>query len=425
VAGACFADSGNRVMCVDIDESKVKRLTKGELPIYEPGLAEIVTRNQKAGRLTFTTDIPAAIKHGRAIFIAVGTPEGADGSADLSAILEVARTIGRVMDGYRVIVMKSTVPVGTHKAFADTVEANTDHPFDYVSNPEFMKEGAAVEDFTRPDRVIIGTTNLAAAEIMRELYAPFLRREERIFIMDPASAEMSKYAANAMLAARISFMNEVACLCERLGADVEAVRRGIGSDSRIGSAFLFPGVGYGGSCFPKDVSALVAMGKKAGSPMEVAAAVHGINQRQRRQFAQRVIDHFGPKKRGVTLAVWGLAFKAGTDDVRESPAITGVKMFLEAGMTVRAHDPEALHTAASELGRGVQMVEDGYDAVDGADGLVIFTDWQKFRTPDFDLMASKMRQKVIFDGRNLYDPRAMAKRGFQYICIGRPTLPTM
>jgi UDPglucose 6-dehydrogenase len=425
VAGACFADSGNRVMCVDIDESKVKRLSAGELPIYEPGLAEIVKRNQKASRLTFTTDIAAAIKHARAIFIAVGTPEGADGSADLSAILNVARTIGKTMDGYRVIVMKSTVPVGTHKAFADAVAAHTEHPFDYVSNPEFMKEGAAVEDFTRPDRVIIGTTNLAAAEIMRELYAPFLRREERIFIMDPASAEMSKYAANAMLAARISFMNEVACLCEKLGADIEAVRRGIGSDTRIGSAFLFPGVGYGGSCFPKDVSALVSMGKAAGSPMEVSAAVHTINQRQRRQFAQRIIDHFGTKARGTTLAVWGLAFKAGTDDIRESPAMTGVKMFLAAGMKVQAHDPEAMAAAATVLGREVRMLEDGYEALEGAEGLVIFTDWQKFRTPDFDLMTSKLRQKLIFDGRNLYDPRSMAKRGFHYVCIGRPTLPTM
>jgi UDPglucose 6-dehydrogenase len=425
VAGACFADSGNRVVGVDRDEAKIKRLKAGEIPIYERGLLEIVQRNQKADRLSFTTDLTAGIKHGRAIFIAVGTPEAHDGSADLSSILEVARTIGRTMEGYRLVVMKSTVPVGTHKLVMEAIRSQTEHPFDYVSNPEFMKEGAAVEDFTRPDRIVIGTHNLAAAEIMRELYAPFMRRDERIFIMDPASAEMTKYAANAMLATRISFINEVANLCEHFGADIEAVRRGIGSDSRIGSAFLFPGVGYGGSCFPKDVSALVAVGKAAGIPMDIVSAVQAVNLRQRKLFAQRIIDHFGEKCRQTTLAIWGLAFKAGTDDIRESPAIDAIRMFLEHKMSIRAHDPEAMHNAAAELHGRISMIEEGYEALQGADALVIFTDWQKFRTPDFDLIASKLRQRLIFDGRNLYDPRTMARRGFEYICIGRPTLPTM
>ena len=403
VAGACFADSGNRVICVDIDPRKIARLKEGEIPIYEPGLKEIVNRNTKAGRLEFTTDLEDAVQRSRIVFLAVGTPPSDDGSPDLSAILEVAKTIGRVMDGYRVVVMKSTVPVGTHQRVADLLGAETEHPFDYVSNPEFLKEGAAVEDFTRPDRVVIGANNPAVVEIMRELYAPFLRREERIYVMDPASAEMTKYAANAMLATRISFMNEIALLCDQFGADVAHVRRGIGSDSRIGSAFLFPGVGYGGSCFPKDVSALVSMGEQV--------------------FARRVIDHFGDACGRTTLAAWGLAFKSWTDDVRESPAIAAVRMFLEEGMTIRAHDPEAMQTAAEELGGRVKMFEDGYEALDGADALVIFTDWPRFRTPDFDEIAERLRQKLIFDGRNLYEPRSMAKKGFTYICIGRPSIP--
>lgn len=422
VAGACFADSGNRVTCIDCDEKKISRLHNGEIPIYEPGLGEIVQRNTRAGRLIFSTDLAAAIKTSRVIFIAVGTPQAADGSADLSSILEVARTIARCMDGYRVVVMKSTVPVGTYSLVAKTIRENTDHPFDYVSNPEFMKEGAAIDDFTKPDRVIIGVSNLAAGEIMRELYAPFLRRDERIFIMDSASAELSKYAANAMLAVRISFMNEMACLCEHFGADVENVRRGIGSDSRIGTAFLYPGVGYGGSCFPKDVSALVHLGETVNCPLALTAAAQQVNVRQREQFARRIMAHFADK-RDITLAVWGLAFKAKTDDIRESPAIFAVKMFLERGIRLRAHDPEAISNARAELGSKVQFFEEGYDALDGADALVIFTDWAKFKTPDFDAIGSKLKQKLIFDGRNLYDPVAMAKKGFQYICIGRPSPP--
>lgn len=420
VAGACFADSGNRVICVDIDEEKIRRLERGEVPIFEPGLKEIVERNTKAARLTFTTDLADAVRKSRIIFLAVGTPPAEDGSPDLTAILSVSSQVGKAMDGYRIVVMKSTVPVGTHARVAEAIKAETDHPFDYVSNPEFLKEGAAVEDFTRPDRVVIGATNPAVVEIMRELYGSFLRREERIFVMDPASAEMTKYAANAMLATRISFMNEIANLCDRFGADIESVRKGVGSDSRIGTAFLFPGVGYGGSCFPKDVSALVSMGEEAGWPVRIAEAVQDVNQRQRRVFAERVIGHFGDRCAKTKLAVWGLAFKSWTDDVRESPAIEAIRMFLEKGMTVAAHDPEAMKTAAAELGDRVKMCDDSYAMLDGADGLVIFTDWPKFRTPDFDTIGERLTTKLIFDGRNLYDPKAMARKGFTYICIGRP-----
>ncbi len=423
VAGACFADSGNHVTCVDCDAKKIENLKRGEIPIYEPGLAEIVLRNAQAGRLKFTTDLDDAVKRSRIIFLAVGTPPAADGSADLSSILDVAGAIGKTMDGYRIVVMKSTVPVGTHRKVSEAISAMTDHPFDYVSNPEFLKEGAALNDFMKPDRVVIGATSAAAMEIMKELYAPFMRKSERILLMDPASAEMTKYAANALLATKISFMNEIAALCDQFGADVESVRRGVGTDSRIGDAFLFPGVGYGGSCFPKDVSALVAMGDAVDRPTSIVAAVQEVNQRQRRNFAQRIIDHFGDSCAKTTLAVWGLAFKARTDDVREAPSIAAIKMFLEHGMTVRAHDPEAMSNAKAELGDRVAMFDDDYETLSGADALVIFTDWPKFRTPDFDLIAERLRNKLIFDGRNMYDPKLMAKRGFRYYCIGRPSYP--
>jgi UDPglucose 6-dehydrogenase len=423
VAAACLADGGNHVVCVDNDEKKINDLRKGRIPIFEPGLAEIVGKNEQAGRLTFTTSLKEGVDNSLVIFLGVGTPSAADGSADISAILSVAAEIADCMDSYRIIVTKSTVPVGTHKQVGDIISSRTEVPFDYVSNPEFLKEGSAVDDFLKPDRVIIGTTNPAVMEIMKQLYAPFMRKSSRILFMDPASAEMTKYAANALLATKISFMNEVAGLCERLGADVEAVRQGVGSDSRIGNAFLFPGVGFGGSCFPKDVSALVSMGEETGHPMSIVEAVQAVNQRQREMFAKRVIEHFGARCSQITLAVWGLAFKAQTDDVRESPAIAGVKMFLEQGMRVRAHDPEAMDEARKELGDGVTMLEDGYDVLDGADALVIFTDWPKFRTPDFDLMAERLPSKLVFDGRNMYDPGLLAKRGFRYICVGRPSHP--
>lgn len=422
VAGTCFADAGNHVICVDCDERKVEKLQRGEIPIYEPGLAEMVTRNHKGGRLEFTTDLPTAVEKSLLVFIAVGTPSAADGSADLSAILSVASDIGRSMDGYRIVVMKSTVPVGTHRQVTEAVDARTDHPFDYVSNPEFMKEGAAIDDFTKPDRVIIGADNPAVIEIMKELYGPFMRKSDRIMVMSPASAEMTKYAANAMLATRISFMNDIAGLCERFGADVDQVRIGVGSDSRIGSAFLFPGPGYGGSCFPKDVTALISMGRAVEFPMRIIESVDEVNQAQRKRFAQKVIDHFDDQCAGKTLAVWGLAFKSRTDDVRESPAIAGIRMFLERGFTVRAHDPEANETGKAELGGAIETFDDGYALLDGADALVVFTDWPEFRTPDFDLIEQKLAKPVIFDGRNLYDPRIMAKRGFLYSSIGRPTV---
>jgi UDPglucose 6-dehydrogenase len=420
VAGACFADSGHRVICVDNDERKVRRLAAGEIPIYEPGLSEIVLRTQRTGRLAFTTDLTAAVQKSRIIFIAVGTPQADDGSVDLSAILAVAQSIARAMDSYRVVVMKSTVPVGTHQKVSEVLRSHTDHPFDYVSNPEFLKEGAAIEDFTRPDRIVLGANNHAVIEIMRELYGSFMRRDERIFVMDPASAEMTKYAANAMLALRISFMNETANLCEKFGADVESVRRGIGSDARIGSAFLYAGVGYGGSCFPKDISALLHMANSVNQPASLVDAAQKVNQRQRRQFARKVIDFFGDACPKTTLAVWGLAFKSWTDDIRESPALAAVRMFLERKMHVQAHDPQAMNAAAAELGDAVTFCDDAYQALEGADSLVVFTDWPQFRTPDFDAIASKLRRKVIFDGRNLYDPASLAKRGFQYFCIGRP-----
>lgn len=423
VAGACFADSGHRTVCVDNDEAKIRRLREGTVPIYEPGLAEIVQRAAKAGRLEFTTDLVEAVRRSRLIFLAVGTPPTAEGAADLTAILEVASAIAKAMDGYRLIVVKSTVPVGTHTRITQTIAANTEHPFDYVSNPEFMKEGAAIEDFMRPDRIVIGVSSPAAGEIMRELYQPFMRRDERILVMDPASAEMTKYAANAMLATKVSFMNEIAGLCDRLGADVEQVRRGIGADSRIGSAFLYAGVGYGGSCFPKDLTALAALGRAAGYAMPIAKSVHEVNQRQRSAFAQRILDHFGAEASRATLAVWGLAFKARTDDIREAPAIDAIRSFLKRGLKVRAHDPEAMRNAAEELGSEVEMCTDAYAALEGADALAIFTDWPEFRTPDFDLMAARLGWRVIFDGRNLYDPRSMAKRGFRYFCVGRPSLP--
>jgi UDPglucose 6-dehydrogenase len=419
VAGTCFADGGNHVICVDNDEDRIHRLKNNEIPIYEPGLEEIVRRNVRAGRLRFTTDLPWAVQNSLVIILAVGTPAAADGSADLAAALEVATQIGRAMDGYRIIVMKSTVPVGTHKVVSDAIAAQTDHEFDYVSNPEFLKEGMAIEDFTRPDRVILGADNPAVVEIMKELYAPFMRKSERILVMNPASAELTKYAANALLATKISFINEMAGLCERVGADVDLIRRGVGSDSRLGPAFLFPGVGYGGSCFPKDISALIAMGEELNHPMTVAKAVDDVNQRQRRMFAQRVIDYFGDRCGGTTLAVWGLAFKARTDDIRESPAIFGVQRFLEAGIRVRVHDPEAMENARAVLGDRIATFADGYAALDGADALVIFTDWQEFRTPDFEEITRRLKRPVIFDGRNLYDPKTMKRQGFEYHCIGR------
>lgn len=415
VAAACFADGGNHVVCVDRDKKKIDDLNNGIIPIYEPGLAEIVKKNVHAGRLLFTTDLKQGVEQSLLIFLGVGTPSADDGSADISAILSVAEEIAGLMTEYRILVTKSTVPVGTHKIVSDLIAAQTEVPFDYVSNPEFLKEGSAVEDFQKPDRVIIGTTNPAVMELMKFLYAPFMRKSSRIIFMDPASAEMTKYAANTMLATRISFMNELSALCEAYGADVEQVRGGIGCDGRIGNAFLFAGVGYGGSCFPKDVRALIHMGRLKGVTMEIAEAVQKANYAQHERFAQKVLDHFAKQKK-VHLAVWGLAFKARTDDTRESPALYCIKKFLDAGMTVTAYDPEA---GCGELKGRIRQADNAYATLTGADALVIFTDWQEFRTPDFDAIAKNLKKPVIFDGRNLYSPSFVKKQGLDYFSIGR------
>ncbi len=419
VAAACLAEGGNHVICVDNNEKKIAGLENGVIPIYEPGLTEIVKHNVAAGRLTFTTDLKQGVDESLIIFIGVGTPSSDDGFADISAVLKVAESVAELMDDYRIIVTKSTVPVGTYKKVSDIISSKTEKPFDYVSNPEFLKEGSAVEDFMKPDRVIIGTTNPAVKEIMKQLYAPFMRKSSRILFMDPASAELSKYAANSMLATRISFMNEISILCEKVGADVECVRAGVGSDSRIGNAFLFPGVGFGGSCFPKDVRALIHTGETAGCEMSVVRAAKDANIRQHNHFANKVLNYFGDKAKGSTLAVWGLAFKAKTDDTRESSSLYCIEKFLEAGMTIKAYDPEAMDEAKKKLGDSVEMSKQSYEILEGADALVIFTDWQEFRNPDFDQIVSKLKNAVIFDGRNLYDPNYIKKQGVEYHSVGR------
>ena len=420
VAAACLADGGNHVTCVDSDPIKIQNLKNGIIPIYEPGLTEIVKRNEAGGRLTFTTDLKEGVDNSLVIFIGVGTPSADDGSADISAVLRVSEQIADIMDSYRIIVTKSTVPVGTHQKVSEIISSRTEVPFDYVSNPEFLKEGSAVEDFMKPDRVIIGTENPAVMEIMKQLYAPFMRKRSRMITMDPASAEMAKYAANTMLATRISFMNELSALCDRYGADIEYVRHGIGSDSRIGNAFLFAGLGYGGSCFPKDVKALIHMGKEQNMDMTIASAVQQANYDQHERFAKKVCDYYKGSGKQVKLAVWGLAFKAKTDDVRESPAILCIRRFLEAGMEVAAFDPEAMENAKAEIGESIEMGENAYDILEGADALVILTDWQEFRTPDFEDIKNKLNAPVIFDGRNLYDLPYVKKQGIEYHCVGRP-----
>lgn len=420
VAAACWAEVGNHVVCVDKDKKRIAGLKKGVIPIYEQGLSEIVRYNEAAGRLRFTTELKEAVENSLMIFIAVGTPAAPDGSVDISAVLSVAGDIAELMDGYRIIVTKSTVPVGTYKKVSEIIKSRTEKPFDYVSNPEFLKEGMAVDDFMKPDRVIIGTTNPDVMKIMKQLYAPFMRKSSRMIFMDPASAEMTKYASNVMLATRITFMNELSALCDEFGADIEQVRSGIGSDSRIGNAFLFAGVGYGGSCFPKDVRALIHMGDEQKCPMRIAKAVQEANSRQHDRFAQRVLDYFNDKTDEVSLAVWGLAFKARTNDIRESPAIWCISKFLDGGMKVKAFDPEAMPAAAKALGGRIKTGKNSYDVLDGCDALAIFTDWQEFRTPDYKLIAQKLKRPVVFDGRNLYEPAYMRAQGFEYYSIGRP-----
>jgi len=419
VAGACLAEGGNNVICIDKDQKRISELQNGIIPIYEQGLSELVKHNLSAGRLHFTTGLKEGVDESLIIFIAVGTPSAPDGSADISAVLEVVGQIAESMNGYRIIATKSTVPAGTYKKINEIIASKTEHPFDYVSNPEFLKEGAAVEDFMKPDRIIIGTTNPAVMELMKQLYAPFMRKKSRIIFMDPASAELTKYAANCMLATRISFMNELSGLCEEVGADIELVRSGIGSDCRIGSDFLFAGIGFGGSCFPKDVRALIHTGDSQGCPMTIVKSVQDANFHQQDRFAQKILDYFADKKGRTTLAVWGLAFKARTNDIRESPAIRCIEKFLNAGIKVKAYDPEAASAAKERFGEKIEIFQESYSTLEGADALVIFTDWQEFRNPDFEMIAKKLNKPVIFDGRNLYDPAYVKKQGIEYHCIGR------
>ncbi len=418
VVGVCLAENGNSVVCVDDDAEKVDRLRRGEIPIYEPGLGEMIPRNVAEERLRFTTDLGAAVRTSDIIFIAVGTPQDEDGAADLRHVLAVADGIGRAMDGFKVIVNKSTVPVGTAARVRKTVSLLTTHPFVVVSNPEFLKEGAAVEDFLKPDRVVIGADDERARAIMTELYAPFVRTGNPVLLMDCASAELTKYAANAMLASRISFMNEIANLCDRLGADVNEVRRGIGTDSRIGSSFLFPGIGYGGSCFPKDVKALISTAEEAGIEVRVVKAVDEANEAQRRSLVPRIAGHLGTLA-GKVVAVWGLAFKPRTDDMREAPAAVIIQGLLDGGATVRAYDPKAMTVAQRVFGDRVCFCRRSYEAVEGADALVVATEWNEFREPDFGRLKALMRHPAVFDGRNIYNPQVLREMGFHYEGIGR------
>ncbi len=430
VTGACLADSGNDVICMDIDSRKIEQLDRGVVPIYEPGLEELIKRNVVHGRLRFTTDMERAVKKSDIIFIAVGTPPGEDGSADLKHVLGAAREIGMHMNGYKVIVNKSTVPVGTGDKVRGVVASRTRHKFDVVSNPEFLKEGAAVEDFMRPDRVVIGVESAKAEEIMEELYAPFVRKGDRILVMDIRSAEMTKYAANAMLATKISFINEMAVICANLGADIDSVRKGMGYDRRIGFDFLFPGVGYGGSCFPKDVKALVRTAHDHGVDAKVLRSVEAVNERQKNLLSELVLGHFalpgakkgaGEKKplAGRTIAIWGLSFKPRTDDMREAPSLAIINNLLRAGAVVRAHDPAAMNEARKIFKDRITFAEDAYEALRGADALAVVTEWNEFRTPDFQRIKKLLKKAVIFDGRNIFNREELRKMGFTYYGIGR------
>ncbi len=426
VTGACLADMGNHVFCLDLDAAKIATLNDGRLPIFEPGLEPIVRRNRAAGRLVFSTDVAASVAHGELQFVAVGTPPGEDGSAELRHVLAAARAIGRHMDGYRVVVNKSTVPVGTADLVRQAVaqelaRRGAGHDFGVVSNPEFLKEGAAVEDFMRPDRIILGAEDERAMQRLRELYAPFQRNHERVIAMSVRSAELSKYAANAMLATRISFMNELANLAEALGADIEQVRRGIGSDPRIGYHFLYPGAGFGGSCFPKDVKALRRTAEQAGRPLKVLAAVEAVNEAQKHVLAQKIAARFGKDLAGRRFAVWGLAFKPNTDDMREAPSLALIADLLAAGASVRAYDPVARGEAAKIYAGEprVQIVDAAQAALEGCDALAVVTEWQEFRSPDFAALKLALKTPAIFDGRNLYEPAALRALGIEYFPIGR------
>jgi UDPglucose 6-dehydrogenase len=418
VAGACFAATGNDVVCVDIVAEKIAALKAGKVPIYEPGLEELVQRNLEEQRLSFSTDLAAAVSQAAVIFIAVGTPQGDDGRADIRQVLATAEGIARAMNGPKTIVNKSTSPVGTAEKIKEVMAPLAKHPFAVVSNPEFLKEGAAVDDFMKPDRVVLGSDNAAAIEQLKELYEPFVRTGNPILVMDARSAEMSKYAANAMLAAKISFINEVSNLCEKMGADVNEVRRAIGLDRRIGPHFIFPGVGYGGSCFPKDVRAAIAMGEPE-LRMPLLRAVETVNERQKNLLVEKVTRHFGKDLKGKTFALWGLSFKPRTDDMRDAPAIVVVEALLKAGAAVQAHDPEAMDEAKKVFGDRISYFRRNYDALKGADALLIVTEWNEFRRPNFAMIKQLLKQPIIFDGRNIYDPEDLRKMGFAYYSIGR------
>ena len=424
VTGTCFAESGNDVVCVDTNEKKINDLLEGNIPIYEPGLDVLVKRNFNNERLTFTTNIETAVDKSLLLFIAVGTPPDEDGSADLSHVLAVAKSIGQCIKGYKIIVDKSTVPVGTAQLVKKTIQEELDKrgekiEFDVVSNPEFLKEGNAIDDFMKPDRVVVGCDNVRTGEIMKELYSPFVRTGKPILVMDVASAEMTKYAANALLATKISFMNDIANLCERLGVDVAQVRQGIGSDSRIGYSFIFPGPGYGGSCFPKDVQAIVKTGEQHGYKLEILSAVESVNNRQKKVLFDKLKRRFGDELKNKTIAVWGLAFKPNTDDMREAPSIVLINHLIKEGCKVKAYDPEATKEAYKIFGDKIEYMSKQYSALEGADALVIVTEWNEFRRPDFDKIKSLLNQPVIMDGRNLFDPKKMAEIGFEYEGIGR------
>ncbi|HSQ54555.1 MAG TPA: UDP-glucose/GDP-mannose dehydrogenase family protein [Gemmata sp.] len=426
VSGTCLAESGNDVVCVDNNPKKIAILNDNRIPIYEPGLQELVLRNKRDGRLTFTTDLAAAVKSARLIFIAVGTPQSEAGDADLTAVFAVADAIGDALKhvsagkpGDRVVITKSTVPVGTNAKVAERLAAKGCGHVDVASNPEFLKEGAAIDDFMKPDRVVVGVRKPEVGEVLHELYSPFLRTERPFLVMTPESAEMTKYAANAMLATKISFINEMANLCDRLGADINDVRKGIGHDQRIGFQFLFPGPGYGGSCFPKDIEAIIAMGRHTGLPLKLMQAVDAVNDDQKEVLYHKVWTHFAGNLEGKTIAVWGLAFKPRTDDIREAPALTLIEGLLKAGAKVRVHDPEAMANVREIFGDKLYYADRPYGALEGADGLVIVTEWQEFRTPDFEVMKRLLTKPVIFDGRNVFDHKQMMSYGFTYYGIGR------
>ncbi len=419
VAGTCFAESGNTVTCVDIDEKKIRRLQDGDVPIYEPGLEELLERNLRDGRLKFTTRYEEAVPGAEVVFVAVGTPSGDDGSADLKYVLEAARSVARHMTGYLVVVDKSTVPVGTAKKVEQAMRENTRHPFDVVSNPEFLKEGAAIDDFLKPDRVVIGSESARAKEVMDVLYAPFVRTGNPILHMDRVSAELTKYAANAMLATRISFMNEIANICSLVGANVDQVRKGIGTDARIGSKFLFAGLGYGGSCFPKDVKAVVHTSAELGYDFHILKAVEKVNESQKKLLFERVHQHFGGKLAGKRFAVWGLSFKPNTDDMREAPALVVIQSLLAAGARVRAFDPEAMKECrAHHFKDRIEYAETPMDAVKDAHGLILITEWNEFRNPNFDELKAALAEPVVFDGRNIYPRKVLERLGFTYYGIG-------